>query len=63
MHFVDPANGPFADGTELTIRGNDVDENVTVFVGGRMVEPLDQVLTGITPVGVSGTADVLITSA
>ncbi len=64
VQFIDPANGPFSGGTELTVRGNDFDENVTVFVGGRMVEPLDQELIDSrrivirTPPGEPGLADV-----
>lgn len=64
VQFVDPANGPYAGGTEVTVRGNDFDETVTVFVGGRMVEALDQELIDSrrivirTPPGEPGLADV-----
>ena len=62
--FIDPSNGPFSGGTRVTVRGNDFDEDTTIFVGGRMVEPIEQefvdsrriVIT--TPPGSPGLADV-----
>ncbi len=42
VQFIDPANGPFRGGTTVTVRGNGFTEDSVVYVGGRMVEPLDQ---------------------
>ncbi len=64
VQFVDPQSGPFAGGTEVTVRGNGFDEDVVVLVGGRMVEPLDQEFIDSrrivikTPPGQPGLADV-----
>ncbi|MCP4446345.1 MAG: hypothetical protein GY811_13520, partial [Myxococcales bacterium] len=64
VQFIDPANGPYAGGTEVTVRGNGFTEDSRVFVGGRMVEPLDQEFVDSrrviirTPPGEPGFADV-----
>lgn len=64
LQFIDPDYGSFSGGTEVTVRGNGFTEDVTVYVGGRMVEPLDleyvdsRRLTIRTPPGEPGLADV-----
>jgi hypothetical protein len=64
VQFIDPANGPYTGGSDVVVRGNDFDESVVVFVGGRMVEPLDQEVVDSrrilikTPPGEPGLADV-----
>jgi len=64
VQFVDPANGPFTGGTEVTVRGNGFNEDATVLFGGREVEPLDlsfidsRRLIVLTPPGNPGLADV-----
>jgi len=64
VQFVDPSSGPFAGGTTVTVRGNGFTEDSIVYVGGRMVEPLDQEFVDSrrfvirTPPGEPGFADV-----
>ncbi len=64
VQFVDPGNGPFVGGTDVTVRGNGFTEDSKVFIGGRMVEPLDQEFVDSrrilikTPPGEPGLADV-----
>lgn len=69
VQFIDPASGPFAGGTEVTVRGNGFTEDSVVFIGGRMVEPLDlefvdsRRLVVRTPPGEPGLADVEVFKA
>ncbi len=64
IQFVDPDNGPYTGGTEVTVRGNGFTEDATVLFGGREVEPLDFTFVDsrrilvLTPPGTPGLADV-----
>lgn len=64
VQFVDPDHGSFRGGTEVTVRGNGFSPDDTVFVGGRMVDPIYQEFvdsrrfTIFTPPGEPGLADV-----
>lgn len=64
VQFVDPDHGPFAGGTEATVRGNGFSDGVEVFFGGRQVDPIDvQVIDSRriqvrTPPGAPGPAEV-----
>jgi len=65
---VNPNNGPYVGGTSVTITGSNFDVNgVSVTIGGN---PLTSVtvnspyqITGLTPAGIVGAADVIITNA
>tara|TARA_R110002096_G_scaffold44524_3_gene119706 strand:- start:11587 stop:13683 length:2097 start_codon:yes stop_codon:yes gene_type:complete len=64
VQFIDPSSGPFTGGTTVTIRGNGFTEESVVFIGGRMVEPIEQEFIDSrrfvvrTPPGEPGLADV-----
>ncbi len=64
VQFIDPVSGPFLGGTAITIRGNGFTESSQVFVGGRLVEPLNQEFVDsrriliATPPGEPGSATV-----
>jgi hypothetical protein len=66
IQFVDPDHGSFNGATEVSLRGNGFTEDMTITVGGRLVEPIDtehiddRRVTFLTPPGTPGLADVEI---
>ncbi|MFH0903508.1 MAG: IPT/TIG domain-containing protein, partial [Pseudomonadota bacterium] len=67
IDFIDPNHGPFAGGTEVTIRGRGFAVNLGIMFGDRYVDPLDieivdnrRIIVKGTPPGDPGLADVVI---
>jgi hypothetical protein len=68
IQFLDPDYGPFAGGTELTVRGHGYTADAVVEIGGRMVDPIylefiddRRLIVHRTPPGDPGPADVSVT--
>ena len=63
---VDPAEGDARGGTPVTVRGAGFDTDARLFVGGRLAISQSRLdggtLTGLTPPGAPGTADVHVVS-
>lgn len=63
---IDPANGPEAGGTTVTLTGTGFDDSTTVTVGGEAATDVtvvsDTEVTFVTPAGTAGTADVVVTT-
>jgi len=68
LQFIDPDHGAFTGGTEVTLRGTGFTDDMTILVGGRLVESLDveyidqRRVKVITPPGDPGLADVEISA-
>lgn len=68
LDYADPDHGPFIGETEVTLRGRGFTEGMSVFIGGRKVDPTDLEVVDAhraviqTPAGSPGAASIRIVS-